>query len=255
MLVGVLFLTSGLAIEIGYQLGRRRRVRANAAWSTHIGAIQDALLAVLALLLGFTFSLALQRYDSRSEAVVDEANAIGTAYLRAALLPDAVRGEVQERLRSYLDARVQESTVPLSQQAARQALLAQAGQQQAALWRLVRQAAALDNSPVTTGLFVEALNNLIDAYGRRNAALNRHVPEAVMLLLFGVFLVTWWVVGYIAGSSGHRPSAVAYITLVLMLVVIFIIVDLDRPRRGVIEISHASLTELQAAIAAEGEVP
>ncbi len=251
LIIGILFTSSVLAIEAGYRFGRRAHATANPATSAHVAAIQAALLGVLALLLGFTFSLALQRYDSRSEAVVDEANAIGTAYLRAQLLPPSVRGDVQMLLRVYLEGRVQESLIPLSKRTERQVLLAQAGQEQAALWGYALQAAGEDANPVTSGLFIQSLNDLFDSFGRRNAALDRHVPEIVMLLLYGAFLMTWSIVGYAAGIAGHRPSAIAYVMLVLLLVVIFIIVDLDRPRRGLIEIDHASLTALQLSINSE----
>lgn len=256
LIIGILFASSVLAIEAGYRFGRRAYATANqstnvVATSAHVAAIQAALLGVLALLLGFTFSLALQRYDSRSEAVVEEANAIGTTYLRAQLLPSSVRSQVQMLLRDYVDDRVEESVVPLSGRAERQSLLAQAGQRQAALWGYALQAAAEDANPVTSGLFIQSLNELIDSFERRNAALDRHVPEVVMLLLYGTFLMTWGIVGYAAGSAGHRPSLIAYVMLVLILIVIFIIVDLDRPRRGLITIDHADLTALQLAINSE----
>lgn len=253
LIIGVLFVSLVLAIEAGYRVGRKAQPFSTEATTSHVSAVQASLLGVLALLLGFTFSLSLQRYDSRSEAVVDEANAIGTAYLRTQLLPPSIRGEVQALLRGYLDGRVQEGTIPLSQGAERQALLTKASQDQDALWRYAVQAAEEDKSPTTSGLFIQSLNELIDSYGRRNAALDRHVPEVVLLLLYGTFLMTWSIVGYAAGIAGHRVSAAAYIMLVLILMVVFIIIDLDRPRRGLIEINHTSLTDLQTAVHAAGD--
>lgn len=248
LIVTVLFITLVLAMEVGYRLGRRTQARTDAEAKSHINAIQASLLGVLALMLGFTFSLSLQRYDSRSLAVVDEANAIGTAFLRSHLLPPPVRGEVQRMLRDYVDVRVEESMVPLSDEAKRHILLAQAAQNQNDLWRYAMQAVEEDDRPTTTGLFIQSLNELIDSYGRRNAALNRHIPEIVLFLLFGTFIMTWGIVGYGAGVTGHRPPFVAYIMLLLVVLLILIIIDLDRPRRGLIEINHTSLTELQSAI-------
>lgn len=190
-----LLLCLALAIEAGYRIGRKSQESVNEGSKSHVNAIQASLLGVLALLLGFTFSLSLQRYDSRSEAVVDEANAIGTTYLRAQLLPISIRNEVQVLLRDYLDVRIQEGAVPLSKQAERQALLKKAAQDQDNLWRYALQAAEEDKSPVTSGLFIQSLNELIDSYGRRNAALERHVPEVVLFLLFGTFILTWGIVG------------------------------------------------------------
>jgi hypothetical protein len=251
VLIGILAVFSVLAMEAGYFLGLRVQARANPLAAPHIAAIQAAILGVLALLLGFTFSLALQRYDRRSEAVVVEANAIGTAYLRAQLLPPSVGNEVRNRLRVYLDGRVEESVVPLSNRERRQTLLAQADQDQQALWRYALQAREDADDPVTYGLFIASLNELIDSFGARNAELDIHVPEVVMLLLYGAFLITWGIVGYASGIAGHRPSFVAYLMVALVLIVIFVIIDLDRPRRGMIEINHASLTALQQSINSE----
>ncbi|NJN55421.1 MAG: hypothetical protein HC804_12100 [Anaerolineae bacterium] len=248
LIVIILFVTLVVAMEVGYRLGRRVQTRADVESKSHVNAIQTSLLGVLALLLGFTFSLSLQRYDSRNVAVVDEANAIGTAYLRSQLLPPAVREQVQMALRDYVDLRVQESTVALSDLAQRQGLLDQAAQSQDVLWRYAVQAIADDDRPATTGLFIQSLNELIDSYGRRNAALNRHIPEVVLFLLFGTFIMTWAIVGYASGVTGHRTSFVAYVMLVLIVLLVFIIIDLDRPRRGLIEIDHTSLTDLQATI-------
>ena len=251
LIIAILAVTSVVSTEAGYRIGRRERASGKAPPESHVSAIQAALLGILALLLGFTFSLALQRYDSRSEAVVDEANAIGTAYLRTELLPSSIAGEARTVLLGYLDGRVRESAIPLAKRAERQALFVKAEQDQSALWRLALASAKEDRSEVTSGLFVESLNELIDSYGRRHAALDRHVPEGVMLLLFGAFLLTWGIVGYAAGITGQRPSLAAYLMLVFVLVVIFIIVDLDRPRRGLIQVNHTSLTELQAALDAD----
>jgi FtsH-binding integral membrane protein len=247
-IVAILFISLIVAMEVGYRIGRKVQTRADAESKSHVNAIQTSLLGVLALLLGFTFSLALQRYDSRSVAVVDEANAIGTAYLRSQLLPLSVRDDVQQVLRDYIDVRVQESTVSLASQTQRQVLLKQATENQADLWQYAVLALEEDDRPATTGLFIQSLNELINSYGRRNAALNRHLPEDVLFLLFGTFIMTWAIVGYASGVAGHRTSFVAYVMLVLIVLLVFIIIDLDRPRRGLIEINHTSLTDLQAII-------
>jgi uncharacterized membrane protein (Fun14 family) len=251
LIVAVLFVSLALAVEVGYRIGRRVQGRASEASRSHVSAVQASPLGVLALMLGFTFSQALQRFDSRSEAVVDEANAIGTAYLRAQLLPASVRSQVKALLQTYLDTRVRASVIPLSDQAAREAELAETGQQQAALWRYASQAAEEDPNPVTTGLFIQSLNEMIDSYGRRIAALDRHVPEVVLFLLFGTFALTLGIVGYAAGIAGHRVSNVAYIMIALIVLLVFVIIDLDRPRRGLIQVSQASLTELRTSIQAQ----
>jgi hypothetical protein len=251
LIAAVLFVSMILAIEAGYRVGRRTKLPAGVGrddFKTHINMIAASLLGILALLLGFTFSLSLQRFDSRSVAVVDEANAIGTAYLRAQLLPASVRGDMQKSLREYLDLRVQASAVSLADHPERQALYEKTGRAQSALWRYARQAAGEDPNPVRSGLFIQSLNELIDNFGRRDAALNRHVPEVVLLLLYATFLMAKAIVGYAAGIAGHRTSFVTYIMVALIVVLVYIILDLDRPRRGQIQVSQRSLVELQAAI-------
>jgi hypothetical protein len=206
------------------------------------------------LLLGFTFSLSLQRYDSRSEAVVSEANAIGTAYLRAQLLPASVRAPTLKALASYLSLRVRAGSLSLDHAYQRQAMLDQASQQQALLWHYALQAAEEAPNPVTSGLFLQALNEMIDAYGTRDATLNRHVPEIVLNLLYTTFLMAGIILGYSSGVAGHRASFATYIMVGLIVLLVFLIIDLDRPRRGLIQVSHKSLLDLENAIARPRQV-
>jgi hypothetical protein len=248
LISGILFASMLIAIEVGYLLGRRNEAHVIESSRTHVSAIQASLLGVLALLLGFTFSLSLQRFDNRSQAVVDEANAIGTTYLRAQLLPATMRGEVQALLRHYIDLRVRAGGISLDKELQRDVIIAQTNKVLDELWGYARRAAEEDGRPMTAGLFIQSVNELIDSYGRRDAALMRHVPELVLFLLYGTFLLTGGVVGYAAGVGGHRPPFVVYILVVLIVVLTFIIVDLDRPRRGLIQVSQSSLINLGVAI-------
>lgn len=247
-----LFVSMALAIEAGYRIGRGVARHATEASRVHVNAIQAALLGVLALLLAFTLSLALQRFDSRSAAVVDEANAIGTAYLRTQLLPPSLQAEARASLVAYVDLRLQEGATTPVERAERQATGARTAELQNALWRYGVRAAELDGRPVTSGLFIQSVNDLIDSNGRRNAALARHVPEVVLFLLYGTFLLTGTIVGYAAGLTGQRASYVTYIMVALIVMLVFIIIDLDRPRRGLIEIDQSSLRDLRASMTVGG---
>lgn len=248
LIAGLLFVSMVLATEIGYRIGLGRHRTANDAAKEHINGIQSSILGILALLLGFTFSLALQRFDSRSEAVVDEANAIGTAYLRTQLLPAALRAEARRLVRDYTDVRVQAGTLTQVQRAELDRLATQAAGLQNALWAHAVKGLEVDPNAYTPTLFAEAVNALIDSYGKRDAALNRHVPEVVLLLLCVTFLMTGAIVGYASGVAGHRPSLVSHIMIALIVVLVFIILDLDRPRRGLIEVSQKSLVDLQTSV-------
>lgn len=242
-----------LAVELGYRLGSPARVRESETRRTHINAIQASLLGFLALILGFTLSLSLQRYDSCSQAVVDEANAIGTTWLRAQLLPDSVRRQVQEGLRQHVSLRVRAGSIDLAHESDRDALLSETNLNLDSIWVLALQSAAEKPDMVTSGLFIQALNDMIDSFGRRDAALARHLPSEILFLLFATFVLTGGVVGYAAGVAGHRPSVATYVLVILIVVLSFVIMDLDRPRRGLIQIDQSSMVDLGSAIAATRE--
>ena len=248
LIVATLFVTLAIAIEAGYRLGCVFGKSATEPAKVQINTIQASLLGILALLLGFTFSLALQRYDSRSEAVINEANAIGTAILRSDLLPAPWRTEIQEALRAYLDLRIRAGVIPLDRRSDRNAVLAESNIVLETLWQKTRLAVEQNGGRVTTGLFVQAFNEMVDSYGTRDAALNRHVPEPVLFLLFGTFVLTAGLVGYSSGVASHRASMATYALVVLIVMLVFVIIDLDRPRRGLIEVSQQSLLDLQATL-------
>lgn len=245
-IAGLLLVTLLLAIEAGYRIGRAANGTVDGAAASQISSIQTSILGILALLLAFTFSLSLQRYETRSKAVVDEANAIGTAYLRVQLLPESVRDDVQRLMRDYIDQRIQASSVTLADDEERILLVAQASNTANAIWGLAMQAAAADPNPVTSGLYIQAFNTVIDALGTRNAELERHVPEPVLLLLYLTFVLAGAILGYASGVAGHRVTFATYVMVGLIVVLVFTIVDLDRPRRGLIQIDQSSLVNLKA---------
>lgn len=244
-----LFILMLLAMEIGFRSGRRQKRRATEA-ITQANAVLASMLGLLALLLAFTFSASLQRYDDRSKTVVAEANAIGTTYLRARLLPGEIQDEVQALLRQYLDVRIQEGHVDSTKPELHESLLHQAKLMEAQLWSHAVRAAELDGRPVTSGLFIQALNELIDTSGTRNAALNRHVPEIVLFLMIATIVLTTATLGYASGIAGHRVTLAAFVLMVLIGLVVYLIIDLDRPRRGPIQVSHESMLSLQQVIEA-----
>ncbi len=239
-----LFVVILVANESGYRVGRHRRVDSDEGVRSQTNAIQAAMLGLLALLLGFTFTMALQRYDGRSEAVIDEANAIGTALLRTQLLPEGVQEEARGLMADYLRLRLEAAEVDLTRSDLRRQAKAAAGRLQERLWSVALAATEADPRPVTTGLYIQSLNELIDAYGRRDAALKKHVPEVVLLLLFAVFIIAASVLGYSGGLDGTRPFVATWAMSLLIVLVIFIIVDLDRPRRGWIRVNQDSMMDL-----------
>jgi ABC-type multidrug transport system fused ATPase/permease subunit len=249
LIVSGLFISMLLAMEIGFQSGRRIKMRATET-ITQANAVLVSMLGLLALLLSFTFSAALQRYDDRSQTVVAEANAIGTAYLRARLLPVGMQDKVQALLRQYLDVRIKEGRVDSTEPELHESLLRQAKLLEAQLWSHAVRAAEQDGRVVTSGFFIQSLNELIDTSGTRNAALNRHVPEIVLFLMFATIVLTTATLGYASGIAGHRVTLAAFVLVMLIALVAYLIIDLDRPRRGVTQVSQESMLSLQQTIGA-----
>ena len=148
----------------------------------HVEALQSAVLVLLALLLGFTFAMAVSRFDTRKGLVLEEANAIGTTSLRAQFLSEPQRSEALALLRQYVSARLDFYGAGIDQVRLEAASAAAQGIMNR-LWALAVTAAAADPRSVPTGLFAQSLNDLIDANEKRRVALDNHVPEAVVYLL------------------------------------------------------------------------
>lgn len=226
------------ASATGYRLGRRGRASIDEATKSQAGSIQGAILGLLGLLLGFTFAMAVSRFDTRKQLVIDEANAIGTAALRARLLPSAQREEARTLFRRYVDARLAEG--PPREEADRL---------EEQLWSLAIAVAETDTRSVTAGLFIESLNEAIDSKSRRDAALTNHVPESVLLLVFIVCIVAVAIVGYGAGLAGGRTTMSIVSLSFLIALVVLVIVDLDRPSRGLIRVGQRSMVRLRDDLA------
>ena len=237
------------AVELGFLLGRRTIRSGKEDLEGHVATIEAALLGLLALLLGFGFSMAVNRFDARRAVVVSEANDIGTAYLRADLLPMAHSSEARRLLLEYLDSRIAffkaGTDVDLSTKALERTL-----ELQRQIWARTVMADREATNPVSSGLFVSAINTLIDVHTERLAALENHVPEVILFLLIFVASATLAITGYRAGLCGVRLVIPRAIVVALIVATLAVIVDLDRPRRGFIKVSENALLELKASLRA-----
>ena len=180
--------------------------------------------------------------------MVREANAIGTAALRAHLLPAEQRAAMTDVFRRYVDVRLKAAAGANLLTPERRQLDAEAGRLQNELWQRAAAAAEADPRSVPAGLLLTAVNELIDVKGERDAALANHVPETVLLLLFGFAVLTSGVFGLGNGLAGARSFGTAAILAVLISLVILVIIDLDRPRRGLIHVSQESMIGLRKSL-------
>jgi hypothetical protein len=205
---------------------------------------------LLALLIGFTFSMALNRFEQRKALVLEEANAIGTTALRAALLPEPYSTEAHRLLRAYVNARLSFHRNSADKQKLDRAIEESLTLQEQ-LWRQATAASALQPLSVPTGLFVQALNETIDLHEKRLTSLRNHVPEMSFLLLYLVAFCGLGFTGYDGGLREIRHRLPNAVISVVIAKVIVIIADLDRPLHGLITVSDQPLVDLQTSLASE----
>jgi hypothetical protein len=248
----VVFALPGLLLigcaEVGFRLGLRLYSAGDAARKHQIAGIQAALFGLLGLLLGFTFAMAVARYEARRDLVVKEANAIGTTFLRASLLPEAHRAPVEDLLRRYVEVRV--TWQPLAADPVKLAEgLRLSADIQRQLWQHAVVAAHEAPTPIVE-TFVTALNETIDTEAERLAAGYNRIPGTVWLLLLIVASLGCVTSTYDAGAEGSRSAFSSIVFPLLVAVVIMLISDLADPRRGLIRTTQQPLVDLQQAIQA-----
>ena len=227
---GGLFLGMLMLLEIGRRLGRRRLQTESAGGG--FGAAEGAIFALFGLLMAFTFSGATARFDSRRALVADEANAIGTAYLRLDLLAATDRSALQERFREYLDSRLDVYRKLPDLDASLAALSRSANIQQKIWTRSVTAIRSPDAHPNSPILLIPALNAMFDITTTRTLAARTHPPMVIYWLLFLLGLGCALLAGHaMAGlktwSWLHAAAFAAFVS-----VVTFVITDIEYPRRG-----------------------
>jgi F0F1-type ATP synthase membrane subunit c/vacuolar-type H+-ATPase subunit K len=217
---------------------RRRFVGRKDADRADFGEVLAASLTLLGLLIGFTFSMAASRYDQRKNYEEAEANAIGTAWLRADLLPDAQAARARDLLRLYLDQRILFYTTReaprLTQIDAGTAAL------QANLWSVVRAAAAAQPSPVMA-LALSGVNDVVNAQGFTQSAWWNRIPLAAWTLMAAVAVCCNLLLGFHARKSGFL---LFLISPLIIAIAFFLIADIDSPRGGVIRVMPHNLTSV-----------
>ena len=241
----IVFVIIGAATTAGYLTGRYLREH-EARLREPFGVLQGALLGVVGLLLAFGLSLALGRYEDRRAAMVTEANAIGTSYLRSQLLAEPVRSRSLQLWPQYTDLALRVSKEVPGSSAMRRTTAAE-GVLQRRLWRLAGE--AISAAPVASAprLYVDNVNATFDAQEARLSALNNRVPGAVLALeVFGAAVALGLLALHISIlDRGLIAMLGATVLVTLLLLVIF---DLDRPTRGLIKVPTTALSSLRASM-------
>jgi hypothetical protein len=239
----VILLVVLLSVECGYRLGKFRRSRSEQEKEAPVGTMVGATLGLLAFILAFTFGLAAARFDTRRQVLLDEANAIGTTYLRAGILPEQ-REEIRALLRDYVGTRLE---------AIRSGNIAEGIRQseniQHQVWAQAVAVGEKNPNSIVVGLFIQSLNEVIDLHAKRvQAGLRSRIPGAIWVGLFAVAALSLATMGYQAGLVGTRRSLAVLAVAFTFSVVIELIADLDRPQEGVLRVSQRALLDVQRSM-------
>ena len=211
------------------------------------GVIQASAFALVGLLLGFSFSLAVSRYDQRRMVTVREANAIGTSALRAQFLEPSVADPMLKLMRSYVQARIDFAAAGTTP-GARDEPNRRSAALQTQMWALAVRAARRDEHSLETMLFIQTLNDTIDVSGEQAAALSATIPDAVIGIVVVVILIAAALLGSSYGRAG-RFGIIAYPLFAAMLALtLATILDLDRPQRGFIRVPLDPLMQTQQLV-------
>jgi hypothetical protein len=237
------------ALEIGYRLGARRQARTDEPDKTHANALNGATLGLLALLLGFSFAMAVSRYENRKTLMVDQANAIGTAALRGGLLPQPHADRTAALFRDYIDTRFLFNASLRGSKGLDEAE-SRASKIETELWDISRVLLTEDPRSQPASLFAQALNDVFDLREKRRFALDDRVPRVIIFLLFATSSVAMALVAYSCGLSGRRRTIANFTFASLIALVLVIILDIDAPRVGFVKARQDSLIRLQQSLPA-----
>lgn len=250
--VFIMFALAGMILyEIGYVLGRWYQRRTPEEKEGPTGMIVGSILALMAFLLAITMGMATDRYDTRRGLVMAEANAIGTAYLRAGYLPEPADSQTKHLLGQYTTLRVAPHDLDqaLAQAIASRVLLVD-------LWAIAEDLSREDPTSPLLAIYVESLNDVIDVENLRSTSgFYVRVPETVMLLLFVGSVLTLGMVGLSAGLTGRRSLLTALAMIVVLGAVITLIVDIDRPQGGTVTVSQEPIEQLAQQIGLPPDPP
>ena len=250
--LGTLFLTLLivlLSIEVGFRVGLYHNRRRGTEREAPLSAMTGAHLALLAFIMAFSFNMAAGHYDARKALVLQEANTLGTAYLRAGLVPDPTRGEIRRLLREYTAVRasVNDPGKSVSE------VIDRSEDLQMEIWREVQQLASGGTAGELEALLVTSINELIDLHSERVAALLRkRIPPTIWAVVSILLVASMVGMGYFSSMNSKRNPVATTGIAISFSVVMFLIADLDRPAEGLLRVDQSAIIELDERLRGAG---
>ena len=229
-----------LSVEAGRRLADYRHRHEAQEKESPVGGMVGGTLGLLAFMLAFTFGLANTRYEARRQVLLQEANAVGTCYLRAAMLQEPMRTDARNLLREYVDIRL-DAVNPgkLAQGMAKSEEIHQR------LWTVAVATAEKERSAITS-LFIQSLNQVIDLHSTRvMAGVRSRVPGIIWIVLYMLLILAMLMLGYQSGLAKSKRSIAVLALVIGFSSVFFLIADLDRPGQGLLKTSQEALTDLR----------
>jgi len=232
-----------LLIGIGIRLGKYSRRQRNNQNNLSLGPIIGAMMVLLAFILGFTLSMVSSRYAARKQLLLDETNAIGTAWLRTDFLEEPFRTESRKLLKKYVDIRVEvgQDIKKLPQGLADSELIHDL------LWSQLKKASNQTKDSVLLGFYLQSLNEVIDIHSKRyTTTVQYHLPRSITLLLYFISILAMLAVGYEFGINGSGSFFGSLLLALMFSAVVLIILDLDRSAKSLlIKVNQKPIMELQ----------
>ncbi len=229
----------------GVRLGNYQKKYNPDAKAEGVGPLEGALLGLLALLLSFTFSMSASRYDTRRLLLIKEANDIGTVVLRAAMYPDSIHREFKKDLQQYLETRIAYYNAGDDEAKINKALT-DATIISDRIWQRATRLSRGSSATIPHSLMLPALNDMIDVVTSRDSARLARVPDPIFWLLIILTLLGSLIIGY-SKKEKKNDWIVLSIYSLMTVITIYTIMDLDRPRQGIIktDTAHQKIIELR----------
>ena len=230
-----------LAVEVGYQAGMARQRAAKHEKEAPVGAMVGATLGLLAFLLAFTFGMGAQFFQGKREVLLEEANAIGTTWLRAGFLEGPQRDTSRNLLREYVDIRL--AAVESGEV---EGAMARSEEIHNELWALATAAMNADPHSISAGLYVETLNDMIDLHAKRiMVALRTRIPSTIWYALYAIAFFAFGTMGYHSGLGAANRSFATLAVAIIFSAVIWLIADLDTSQDGTLTVSQQVMVDLR----------
>jgi hypothetical protein len=244
-----IFAVSVVVIFAASEIGRRYGVFARGRGRDNDATLEAAVLGLLALMISFTFAMALTLFEARRDAVLNEANAIGTTALRARLLPAPHDARAVKLLRDYVQIRLDlYRRAPSAREL--DAAIDRSNAIQTSLWQEVKAVEAVEKGMVPTGLFIQTLNEMIDNQEKRVTAYRNRVPDIALMALYAIAFIAVAFAGFGAELDSRRSRLPVYLTGIIVCAVLLLIQDLGRPDAGLIWAGQQPMIDTAASIAA-----